>query len=288
MLKAIRNSDLKKVVGYDIEKDPKEEYQCEYCKQPVIHHKSKAQIRIGHFKHKANPYCPNNISETQDHIRTKKSIYDYLNHKYPNAFKTIELEKWICQNSIRPDVYLETKRGAKIAIEVQASQLTIDQIINRTEKYAKNNIYVLWVQVWKNAKISTCPYIRRECYISFDCDFRCDHSVKLTEMELFLHYLNFKKLIFWDYTNEHSEGGFLIAELDKFQAEGGEFYDEYGNYQSFEGRVAKNKKTITDIHFAIDFKEFKPGTAKSFPVPGKNYALPSRLQMSWKKKRRFI
>ena len=283
MLTAIRKSDSQKVVGYEIDKDKSESYTCGYCGEVVIHHKSKSQVRIGHFKHK-NSNCPNNVIESTDHILTKKGIKDYLVRKYSRAFQIIEMEKWICNNSIRPDIYIESTRGRRIAIEVQASQLTIDQIINRTKKYTRNNIHVLWVLVWKKSKVSSSPYMLNQYFIAHNCDRFCDHTVKLTEMDLFMHWMNYQKLILWDHEQSHSDAGFHIVELEKFVSEDSEYYDEYGDHQYHSGRIAKNKKIIVDIHFDVHFREFYPSHNKKFSIPGKNYELPDRMQMSWRNK----
>lgn len=281
MLTSIRQSDSQRVVGYEIDKNKTQSYKCEYCDEVVIHHKSNSQVRIGHFKHKSNPLCPNNQKESPEHIRTKKGIKKYLVQKYARRFQTIELEKWICNRSIRPDIYIETVKGYKIAIEVQASQITVDELINRTKKYTQNNIHVLWVLVWRKSKISTSPYVTNQYFLPHGCDRFCDHSVKLTEMELLIYWMNYKRLIFWDYEHTHSDDGFHIVELEKFVGEDAEYYDERGEHQYFEGRVAKNKKTVTDIHFDAHFKEFYPSFNKVFSIPGKNYELPDRKQMSW-------
>lgn len=280
MLTSIRQSDLKRVVGCEIEKNLSATYHCDYCGEEVIHHRSLSQVKIGHFKHKAHTFCANNISESQDHLKAKKGIKDYLKNKF-KSFRVLELEKWICNKSIRPDIYIETKKGNKIAIEVQASQLTIDQIIRRTKKYYDNNIYVLWLLIWNKSKMSSTDYVLRKCYRSNDCYYsypnNCDHSVKLTEMELFLQWMNFKKLLFWD--NEHGEA-FYLVNLENYVGEGSEFYSSDGELQQFDGRIAKNKKLITSIRFDVEFNDFKPRTIPEFKIPSKKYAIPRRKQLS--------
>ena len=281
MLTAIRKSDHKKVIGYETEKDNTQTYICDYCENEVIHHRSKSQVKIGHFKHKAYSNCANNQSESEEHVLTKKDIRDYLLENYSKAFKIVELEKWICNKSIRPDVYIETKKGTKIAIEVQASQLTIDQLINRTKKYHQNNIYVMWVLIWTNSKVSNTDYIYRKCYLSYDCDNNCDHSIKLTEMELLIHWMNFKNLIYWDHMHEYYNG-FYVVELDKFVGESSEYYSSEGEHQYFDGRVAKNKKIILDLNF-VSFKNFVPKSIPEFKISNKSYSIPERKQMTLKK-----
>jgi competence CoiA-like predicted nuclease len=145
MLTAIRDTDNKKVVGALIEKDKNATYHCEYCKKEAIHHKSESQVRIGHFKHKQGAsHCPNQTNETEWHYKTKYDIYKYIYSNWGDKLKEIEVEKWICNNSIRSDIYLETSKN-KIAIEVQATILTPSEIKRRTAKYFKNGIAVMWI-----------------------------------------------------------------------------------------------------------------------------------------------
>jgi competence CoiA-like predicted nuclease len=279
MLTAIRNSDKKKVIGFEIKKDNNEIYFCDYCDEEVIHHHSKSQIKIGHFKHKSHSKCANTQPESEAHILTKRDIREYLQESFPKSFKTLELEKWICNKSIRPDVYLETIKGTKIAIEIQASQLTIDQLINRTNKYFNNNIYVLWVLVWPKSKISNNDFIVRKCYLEGCCDQYCDHSIKLTEMELLLHWMNFKKLIYWNYKRQEHEQFYIVA-LEKFISEGAEFYSSEGEYQFFDGRTAKNKKIILDIDYEVSFNKLEPRCHSEFAINNKKYSIPARKQLS--------
>lgn len=278
MLTAIRKSDSLKVIGYEIEKDKNEIYYCDFCDSEVIHHKSKSQVKIGHFKHqKENSSCANNQPESEHHIKTKKDIRDYLHEKH-KSFNIIELEKWICNKSIRPDVYIETAKNTKIAIEVQVSQITVDQMIHRTERYYKNDIHVLWVLVWNLSKISKSEYVYNDCH--YGCYNRdCNHQVKLTEMELFISSLNFNKLIFWDYHHSYGQN-FYIVSLDKFIGESSEYYSESGEYIYHNGRVAKNKKIITDIRYNFHFEEFRPKTHNEFKIPFKSYSIPKRTQLS--------
>ena len=78
----------------------------------------------------------------------KLGIYNYIKRNWGDKLLIIEPEKWICNKTIRPDVYIETRKKTKIAIEVQASILPVTEIKRRTEKYYKEGIYVLWVLLY--------------------------------------------------------------------------------------------------------------------------------------------
>jgi competence CoiA-like predicted nuclease len=270
MLTSIRESDNLKVIGEQIPKDKNEKYRCEYCKKEVIHHRSSSKIRIGHFKHKFNEsFCPN-APETIEHLITKNAIFNYIKEAWNNSLREIELEKWLCKNTIRPDIYIETKKGNKIAIEVQASVLQVSEIKRRTQKYFKENIYVLWVLLFDKKR-----------FVEYRQDFGYDAAgewnllpyawhivqrIKLKEFEIFLYWCYFKKLIYWDISKKYSES-FIVVELDDYISDGSEFYKE-GEYKSFEGKKAKTFKTLNRFRHSIGFNEFELSHAKSFiPFP---------------------
>lgn len=92
MLKAIRQSDNKPVIGALIDKDRNAVYNCDYCKKVVIHHKSDSGEKVGHFKHKpGESHCPNQVKETEEHIRTKLDIYSYIKDGWGSKLRVLEV-----------------------------------------------------------------------------------------------------------------------------------------------------------------------------------------------------
>lgn len=275
MLVAIRQSDKKSVIGALIQKDKSAIYVCDYCKKTVIHHKSESGEKVGHFKHKSGEsHCPNRVKETEEHIRTKLDIYEYIKDGWGSKLKILEVEKWICNNTIRPDIYIETNRN-KIAIEVQATALTVDEIKRRTLKYYKNGIAVLWVMPYYHRRFMKHHY-QVEGYNKEECDFGWSYvpSVKLKGMEIFLHWAYYKSLYFWEYERVNSNG-FIHVQLDKYVGEDVEFRRD-GEDHFYHGRTAKTVKTIKSIRFNIGFDEFRVTVAKEYDVPQSNYSVPTR------------
>ncbi|MBK7683845.1 MAG: hypothetical protein IPJ26_15875 [Bacteroidetes bacterium] len=118
MLTAIRQSDKKKVIGEDIDKNKSETYYCEYCENPVTHNKSDSKIKVGHFKHKSGePFCPNNAGETLEHIKTKLGIYNYIKENYWDKLQEIEPEKWICKSLLDQMFTLKQRRTQKLQLK---------------------------------------------------------------------------------------------------------------------------------------------------------------------------
>ena len=146
MLTAIRQSDQQRVIGDLISKNPDELYFCDYCNEPVIHHKSDARLKIGHFKHKAAEYCPNTTTgESEIHLKMKMQMYRWL--QTDSAIKNIELEKWLFDKQVRADVYFECNINNLIQIyvfECQASYITLDEIKRRTKLYKHAGILCYW------------------------------------------------------------------------------------------------------------------------------------------------
>ena len=280
MLTAIRESDKTKVIGHFIEKDPNEQFTCDYCNNFVIHHKSRSGIKIGHFKHKpGETHCPNNIGESELHLNTKLDIHSHIS-TWKDKLNILEIEKWICEKSIRPDIYLETKRN-KIAIEIQTTNLGVSEIQYRIEKYERNGIYVLWVLPYEHERIWQYKFQ----YLGYSEDGNnfdwslCDR-VKLKEMELFLYWTYFKQLIFWDLTHEHSDS-FICIGFENHRGADSEFQMD-GEKHYHRGMISKTIKSTTSYRKDIDFDQFSVTTAKEFSPPFRDYSIPKRRLFYYK------
>ena len=269
MITAIRQSDNKKVLGNVIVKNPSESYRCDYCEKNVIHHKSDSEIKIGHFKHKSGESdCPNQkTGESVYHYNAKYDIYKYITTNWGDKLKTIEVEKWLLNKTIRSDIYIETKKN-KIAIEVQANILTVSEIRDRTEKYTANNIYVLWI----------LPYNYRNFYeykldLENNYDWILKDKVRFKEMEIFLYWSNNQRLFFWDLGHKYFDS-FVCAFFKEYKNNDVEF-KRYGEEHFYTGKTAKTIKTPSwDIEVSFNkmiVKDYPKINAKNRP-----YIIPDR------------
>lgn len=269
MITAIRQSDNKKVLGNVIDKNVSDTYICDYCKKSVIHHKSESGIKIGHFKHKTGEsHCPNqSTGETEYHYKTKYDIYEYVNSNWGDKLKIVEVEKWICNNTVRSDVYIETKKN-KIAIEVQATILTVSEIKARTEKYTANGIYVLWVLPYDYGRLYEYILNTENKYERFRRD-----KVKLKDMEVFLYWSNNQRLIFWDLNHEYYDD-FVCMHFDEHKSDDVEFKRD-GEENYYTGRTAKTmKKPTWDIN--VPFDKMLVKDLPEIPAQNRPYSIPSR------------
>lgn len=250
MLSAIRKSDTKKVIGQLIEKNSNQDYYCDNCKEEMIHHKSKSGVRIGHFKHKSGSDCSNYKKMSIEHLQIQYQIFNYISKNY-KTITSIELEKWLGNNSIRADVYIRTKKGTEIGIEVQSSSITHDEISRRTALYAKHNIYVLWLLPYDES---------RHVNDDEDDDYNFDQRIKLKSYEQFLYWSNMKALYYWDIAGKDK---FIKLTLSNITVPQDDYYDEDGNLQIGGERVIKTFKSIDDFS-ELDFSDFRPKQFNEF------------------------
>nr|WP_319511409.1 competence protein CoiA family protein [uncultured Draconibacterium sp.] len=286
MLTAIRKIDNVKVTGDVISKKKDDEYYCEYCKKDVVHHLAEARIKIGHFKHKSgDSYCPNQSKETEYHFNTKLDIYNYILNGWGANLKSIELEKWICNNTIRPDIYIETYRS-KIAIEVQATILTVSEIKKRTERYCKNDIHVLWILPFQYDRFWEYNIVE-PAYDGLDAQYSWMYAekVKLKEMEIFLYWAYYKKLLFWDLEHKHSNT-FVCIGLSEHKSEDVEFWRD-GEEHYYHGKTAKTLKKINWIRYDIKFSELTTAYAPEFKAPFRSYIIPERELLTYDNRKRL-
>lgn len=149
---------------------------CPHCNKKVSYvreHLRSGCFVIPHFRHLIP--CPfESEPETAIHLRMKLYFYDKLNEK---GFKT-EIEKRM-MNRIA-DVYAE-KNNLKIVVECQNSNISLDNLVNRTKDYNRLGIYVFWI-------FSTNKY------------FNIDKSgyIKIKTIEKILHKLNYGRVYYFD------------------------------------------------------------------------------------------
>jgi competence protein CoiA len=129
MLSAIRRSDNKKVLAREEVKN-NQPFFCPECNNDTI--LKKGRIKVHHFAHKPPVTCEYGLGETEQHRRCKMEIYDGL--VCHSRFANCEIERGM--GTVRPDIYA-CMDGIQIAIEVQLSTLTLENIIYRTSEYAK-------------------------------------------------------------------------------------------------------------------------------------------------------
>lgn len=143
MLSGIRTRDSEKVFARESEKLDSP-FTCPSCKNEVI--LKKGNIKIHHFAHKPPVTCQYGKGETEVHRLCKETIY--LELKKMSHVTDLDIEANL-GGSIA-DIYCRIK-NIPIAIEIQRSTLSVSEITERTIKYEKLGIYVLWLALYNEA-----------------------------------------------------------------------------------------------------------------------------------------
>lgn len=255
MLCAIKKSTQKQVKSFESKKDEKP-FNCPSCQNEVI--LKKGMLRVDHFAHKVKTSCLYGFGESEKHRLCKMGIYESLKN-HPRV-RLIELE--FSLNGCRPDVYLELKSGHRLAIEVQISDLTMEEIIRRTKNYERLGIYVLWLP----------PYNKK----LFDGR---DGRYSPKSWEKWLHAFNFGRIFYW------------IARDEVMEVKFGDYMLFRGGYTSYDLSVSVPDQWYPSRRYRTVSNESPLLTLRILDfVPCKRQAWNSKfitipLALVWTKKR---
>jgi competence protein CoiA len=149
MLKALYQSSNNSVLAWDAQKQDKP-FNCPNCKSEVT--LKKGRVVTHHFAHKPPITCSYGAGESEGHRQCKYEIYNNLMED--RRVTKCEMERYL--DEVRPDISCFIN-NTPVAIEVQISSLSMDEIISRTVHYEEKNIYVLWLALF-NDKLNKEKY----------------------------------------------------------------------------------------------------------------------------------
>jgi hypothetical protein len=118
---------------------PRDGWRCPVCREPVI--LRAGRLVIPHFAHRPGSACTHMAGESEEHRRCKVEIADALRAALHTS-ADVQLER-VCA-TFRPDVSF-TLGGRDVAVEVQRSALSLDEIDRRTTAYYEHGVHVLWL-----------------------------------------------------------------------------------------------------------------------------------------------
>jgi len=251
MLVAYTSEKIKKA-AFEAQKNEKPFY-CPACSEEVI--LKKGNIREHHFSHFPETKCKYGKGESQIHYKVKREIYLALKN-HANCSKC-ELERPL--KGVRPDVSLVINNHY-VAIEVQNSSISIDEINRRFRQYRNLGINLIWI----------FPQVAPKCFLHGEFE---EEVCKVKAWEQHIHDIQKDKVYYWQH------GGYVIpyhyASFYTYK-EKSSWY-ESGGYEQSVGGYWEEKKTIKTplpcpkgkMHlaenFEADIKEFKKKDQKHYP-----------------------
>jgi competence protein CoiA len=165
------------VVAWDVTKE-QGPFFCSECSKPVI--LKKGALAIHHFAHYPLSACAHGTGEGKEHRQAKQQIYEALRH-HPDVTK-LAMERPL--GEVRPDISFCWKGKDYVALEIQISPISPDEIARRTRTYTSKKIAVLWIVPYRREKMSILtPY-------------------RTSLAERYLHALSFGNVYYWS-TGEH-------------------------------------------------------------------------------------
>ncbi|MBI1245264.1 MAG: hypothetical protein GC202_09675 [Alphaproteobacteria bacterium] len=119
-----------------------DKYICPGCGSSVV--LKRGRIRIAHFSHRPPINCSWARGETIAHMNGKKMLFDSLRARN----LAVEIEAVLSNLTgadRRADVLVTSPRGFRVAIEIQHSNIDLDNIFARTRSYMELGIGVVWI-----------------------------------------------------------------------------------------------------------------------------------------------
>jgi competence protein CoiA len=252
MLKAINENLSKVTIAYESEKNSN--YSCLFCKQGVL--LKKGNVKIHHFAHKDKLNCPYD-RESLEHLKAKLEIRDKLIDLGIDADVEVQI------GSRFADVLFEIDDN-KIALEIQRSNLSKEELLLRTKNYYDNNVYVLWFIInddfYKNIK----TYSYTDIY-GLDSEYK---AYNLPDWQNNISQLYFKEI--YVYLGDLL---FDVFKLTKKTVERDyDYYDESGNnYYGTKSNVFKKRHDYKKVSSSLNLlSDFNNSNLKNF------HSIPSR------------
>ncbi len=117
---------------------------CPFCNSSVTLHAGR--VRAHHFAHLPGATCrvPNPEPETEEHLKGKLFLAEYIRAKVPNGRVTVEA--WFPETKQRADILLETDEPGRerTVIEFQCANLRADEWRRRRNLYREAGVKDLW------------------------------------------------------------------------------------------------------------------------------------------------
>ena len=219
----------------------------------------KCSDKRDHFAYKAR-LSPVATKESELHNDCKNELLEVLRNSYPDGKWEKERDKFPADKDkgyqkVRPDLSGRINKDGVI-IEIQASNISIEKILHRTEQYSKRGAYILWI-------------------IPLEEDLGSD-NFRPRLFERFLHTMYYGRVYYWCRGNSgnltpvhYGKAERYIEESSWYDADGTEIV--VGGYYKTYLRVKKPEYGST-LNLISDFKI---ENRDSFKVENEKLSVPN-------------
>jgi ssDNA-binding Zn-finger/Zn-ribbon topoisomerase 1 len=237
------------------------DYRCPNCKGELTLKKGRKVVH--HFAHKPPVRCSYAAGETEAHLKSKLAFYDYFKSQGFN----VSVEYQVSFNGLnsRADVFVhDTRRAIPAAIEIQHTNISLDEIERRTQNYHKLGVAVGWVPL--------IDFDKHIIYYESPKRFVIEkYSPK--PFERWIHGFNFGEVWYYEYKKETLWKGVFSPHM--IEVPYSEWYEQGGNQVSVGGYTKYSKRwkklTLTGMY---GFREVMFSTVKREAKSIGNYNYP--------------
>lgn len=137
-MRKAHNSNGRWVLATNAVRD--QSYHCPVCRERLAIIRD-SKHKIDHFRHHPDSTCSYGANETSEHAEKKFSIYSELQSEIGEENVRMEYR---LPDGQRPDIYFEV-HGQGVAVEVQHSLISADDLADRTASYSDKGVASLWM-----------------------------------------------------------------------------------------------------------------------------------------------
>lgn len=116
-------------------------FACPNCRRDMV--LKRGRLRIAHFAHRPPVDCDWASGETEAHLQAKARLRDALAARGLRA--ELEVEVPSLGGDRRADLLVRSPRGRGVAIELQHTPITVEEVARRSAAYSAAGIAPLWV-----------------------------------------------------------------------------------------------------------------------------------------------
>ena len=125
-------------------------YRCRGCSQSVVF--KSGRVKVAHFAHRPNAACSYGAVMSPEHLRAQQVLAEGLRGRGIEVELEAYMPSMVGDRRIDVLAWPPGDPSKRIAIEVQASDLTVELIDARTRSYQNEGVAPLWLRLYDFSK----------------------------------------------------------------------------------------------------------------------------------------